>query len=188
MNVSISPSWLDHLQGAPLTPWWPKLELKIWPHLAESIESEIMDIFWFSRCLNDHIDLHNMIELYESGTTTSIVAKNRTKNLSQPFKELQGSNSEFMLITPKSILKSIWRGLVWQVCIWCSSWMLKMLFSQLFEELQGSNSEFMLITPKSNIGTYFKSNMSRFGLVGFPMAPILNFLKGNISAVRRAIE
>merc|ERR1712089_45543 len=32
-----SATW-DHLQVAPQTPWWPKLELKIRPHLAESIE------------------------------------------------------------------------------------------------------------------------------------------------------
>ena len=30
--------------------------------------------------------------------------------------------------------------------------------------------------------------MSRFGLAGFPMAAILIFFKGHISAVRRAIE
>ena len=38
--------------------------------------------------------------------------QNRTKNLSQPFKELQGSNSEFKLITPKSITGAI-LGLFW---------------------------------------------------------------------------
>merc|ERR1712089_48098 len=32
-----SATW-DHLQVAPQTPWWPKLELKIRLHLAESIE------------------------------------------------------------------------------------------------------------------------------------------------------
>ena len=92
---------------APLTPWWPKLELKIWPHLAESIESEIMDGFWCSRCLNDLIDLPNIIGSFASNATASIVAKNWTKNISQPFKELHGSDSEFKLITPKSITGTI---------------------------------------------------------------------------------
>ena len=78
MTVSISPTWWDHLQVAPLTPWWPKLELKIWPHLAESIESEIMDGFWCSRSLNDCIGLPNMIGSFASGATASIVAKNWT--------------------------------------------------------------------------------------------------------------
>ena len=78
-----------------LTPWWPKLEIKILPHLAQSIESEMIDGFLCSRCLNDHIDLPNMMGSFESGATASIVAKNLTKNLSQQFKELQGSNWEF---------------------------------------------------------------------------------------------
>ena len=60
--------------------------------------------------------------------------------------------------------------------------------SQPFEELQGENSEFKLITPKSITWTYFETTLSRFGLAGFPMVAILNFLKGYISAVRRAIE
>ena len=112
MTVSISPIWWDHLQVVPLTPWWPKLELKIWPHLAESIESEIMDGFWCSRCLNDLIDLPNIIGSFASNATVSIVAKNWTKNISQPFKELHGSDSEFKLITPKSIIGTI-SGLFW---------------------------------------------------------------------------
>ena len=65
-----------------------------------------------------------------AGTTASLVAKNGTKKLSQPFEELQGSNSEFKLITPKPIT-----------------------------------------------GTYFDTNLSRFGLAGFPMAAILDFVK-----------
>ena len=41
--------------------------------------------------------------LFASGATASLVVKNGTKKLSQPFEELQGSNSEFKLITPKPI-------------------------------------------------------------------------------------
>ena len=44
-----------------------------------------------------------MIGSFASGATASLVAKNRTKKLSQPFEEQQGSNLEFKLITPKSI-------------------------------------------------------------------------------------
>ena len=50
-------------------------------HLAQSIESEIMDGFWSSRCLNDHMDLPDMIGSFVSGATASLVAKNRTKNI-----------------------------------------------------------------------------------------------------------
>ena len=53
-----------------------------------------------------------MIGLYASGATASKVAKNHTKNLYQLFKELQGANSEFKLITPISIIGTI-SGLFW---------------------------------------------------------------------------
>ena len=53
-----------------------------------------------------------MIGLFASGATTYIVAKNLTNNSSQWFKELQGSNSEFKLITSKSITRKI-LGLFW---------------------------------------------------------------------------
>ena len=49
-----------------------------------------------------------MIGSFESGATASMVAKSGTNkiiqmSISQPFEELQGLNSEFKLITPKSI-------------------------------------------------------------------------------------
>ena len=86
----------------PLTPWWPKLELKIWPLL--SIKSSPVDRFQRLRCLNDHIDLPDMIGSFANGAIAFIVAKNQTKNLSQLFKDLQGSNSEFKLVTPNLFL------------------------------------------------------------------------------------
>ena len=46
--------------------------------------------------------------------------------------------------------------------------------SQSFEELQGWYLEFKLITQKTISGTYFKTNLSRFGLAGFPLAAILD--------------
>ena len=95
MTILISPTWWHHLQVWPQTPWWPKLELKIWPHLAQSIDSELIEGFWCPRCLNDYIYLPYMIGLLSGGTTSSLVAKNRTKKLSEPFEELQGLNSEF---------------------------------------------------------------------------------------------
>ena len=47
-----------------------------------------------------------MIGSFASSATASLVAKNGTKKLSQPFEELQGSNSEFKLITPKPITRT----------------------------------------------------------------------------------
>ena len=79
ITISIPPMWWDHLQVAPLTPWWPKLELKILPHLAQSIDSEIMDGFWHQRCLNNCINLFYMIGSFASGTNVSLVTKNGAK-------------------------------------------------------------------------------------------------------------
>ena len=45
-----------------------------------------------------------MIGSFASGAIAFIVAKNQTKNFSQLFKELQGSNSEFKLFTPNLFL------------------------------------------------------------------------------------
>ena len=78
------------------------MELKIWPLL--SIKSSPVDRFQRLRCLNDHIDLPDMIGSFANGAIAFIVAKNQTKNLSQLFKDLQGSNSEFKLVTPNLFL------------------------------------------------------------------------------------
>ena len=51
------------------------------PLQAECLKYEILDGFWCSRYLNDCIDLPNMIGLFASGATTSLVAKNGTKNV-----------------------------------------------------------------------------------------------------------
>ena len=45
------------------------------------IDSEIMDRFWHSRCLNDRIDLFYMIGSFGSGANVSLVAKIGTKDL-----------------------------------------------------------------------------------------------------------
>ena len=64
-----------------MPPWWPKLELKILPYLSCSIESEIMDEFWCSRCLNNCIDLTYMIGSFSSGTNASLVTQNEAKQI-----------------------------------------------------------------------------------------------------------
>ena len=56
------------------------------------------------KMFNWHINLPDMIGSFASGAIAFIVAKNRTKNLSQLFKDLQGSNSEFKLVTPNLFL------------------------------------------------------------------------------------
>ena len=52
------------------------------------ISSEIMDGFWCSRCLNNCIDLPNMIESFVSGATASLVPKKGTENLSLLFENI----------------------------------------------------------------------------------------------------
>ena len=49
--------------------------------LGMPLDSEIMDGFWHSRCLNDRIDLLYMIGSLASGANTSLVAKNGTKKI-----------------------------------------------------------------------------------------------------------
>ena len=44
-----------------------------------------------------------MIGSFTSDTGAILLAKNGSKKLSQPFEELQGSNSEFKLKSPKTI-------------------------------------------------------------------------------------
>ena len=70
-----------------LTPCRPKFELKIMSHLTQSIESELMDRFWCSRCLNNFINLSDMIGSLASGVTNSLVAKIGAKTLSPPFED-----------------------------------------------------------------------------------------------------
>ena len=48
----------------------------------------------------------------------------------------------------------------------------QMFTSQPFEDLPGSNIEFKLIIPKPITRTYFETNLSRFGLAGFPLVTI----------------
>ena len=51
--------------------------------LLQAIESRIMDRFWCSSCLNNSINLPDMIGSLASGANTSLMAKNRTmKNFS----------------------------------------------------------------------------------------------------------
>ena len=58
-----------------------------------------------------------MIGSFESGAIAFIVAKNQTKNLSQLFKDLQGSNSEFKLVTPNLFLGPYqdYFGTIWTI-------------------------------------------------------------------------
>ena len=58
------------------------------PPLGMPIDSEIMDGFWHSRCLNDRTDLLYIIGSLASGTNASMVAKNGTK---QPCVEIKRS-------------------------------------------------------------------------------------------------
>ena len=48
-------------------------------HLGMAIEYEIMDRFWHSRCLNNSIDIPNIMGSSAGGATASLVAKNLNK-------------------------------------------------------------------------------------------------------------
>ena len=47
-----------------------------------------MDRFWHSRCLNNHIEVPDMMRLFAGGTTTPLVVKNGTK---QPWVKIENS-------------------------------------------------------------------------------------------------
>ena len=49
--------------------------------------SQPLNTFWCSRWVNNHIDVPDMIGLFSSGTTTSLMAKNVTEKLSQLFED-----------------------------------------------------------------------------------------------------
>ena len=51
------------------------------------IKSSPVDGFWCLRCLNDCIEVPDIIGSFASGTSASLVAKNGTKQLSQPFED-----------------------------------------------------------------------------------------------------
>ena len=58
------------------------------PHLAESIECEIMDGFWHSRWLHNCMDLSDMIGTLASDANASLVAKNGTKKYPTTFDKI----------------------------------------------------------------------------------------------------
>ena len=58
------------------------------------IKSSPVDRLWCLMCLNDRIDLPDMIGSFASGATASLVAQNGTKKMSHLFEELQASNFE----------------------------------------------------------------------------------------------
>ena len=67
------------------------------PHFFSrlSLKSEIMDGFWSSRCLNDHIDLPDKIGSFLSGAATSMVVKNGIKKtFHQKIQKIKGSSNK----------------------------------------------------------------------------------------------
>ena len=52
---------------------------KFYISLALPISPEIIDGFGCSRCLNDHIEVPDMMRLFAGGATTPLVVKFRTK-------------------------------------------------------------------------------------------------------------
>ena len=114
----------------------------------------------------------NMIRSFASGATASLVAKNRTKKLSQPFEDrFQCSRCLNDCIEVPDMIGSFASGATASLVAKNGTTKL----SQTFEELQDSNSEFKLIPPKPITGTYFDTNLSRFGLAGLPMVAIFDF-------------
>ena len=58
--------------------------------LGMPIDSEIMDGFWHSRCLNNRIKVADMMRLFPGGATTPLVVKIGTK---QPWVKIENSRN-----------------------------------------------------------------------------------------------
>ena len=58
-----------------------------------------------------------MIGSFASGATASLLVENDTNKISQLFEELQGSNSEFELITPKPITRTYFETNLSRFCL-----------------------------------------------------------------------
>ena len=58
-----------------------------------------------------------MIGSFASGATASLLVKNDNGKISQLFEELQGSNSEFELITPKPITRTYFETNLSRFCL-----------------------------------------------------------------------
>ena len=55
-----------------MPPWWPKMELQNFFTLLP-IKSSLVDRLWCLRCLNNRNDLPDMIGLFTSGATSSLL-------------------------------------------------------------------------------------------------------------------
>ena len=56
-------------------PFRSSVRHKFYIQLALPISPEIMDRFWCSRCLNDRIEVSDMMRLFAGGATTPLVVK-----------------------------------------------------------------------------------------------------------------
>ena len=83
------------------------------------IDSEIIDGFWHSRCLNDHIDLLYMMELLTSGATDSLVTKIGTKDLTKSCSVYRMQNNRWILTFKvcKQPYQSLRQDRI--ICKWC---------------------------------------------------------------------
>ena len=58
-----------------------------------------------------------MLGSFASSATASLLVKNDTNKIYQLFEELQGSNSEFELITPKPITRTYFETIMSRFCL-----------------------------------------------------------------------
>ena len=82
MTISKFPKLWDHFQVVPERPGsenWNKTTLV--KSRTKQLSQPFQDRFWCSRCLNDGINLPNMIGSFACGATASMVAKSRTKKI-----------------------------------------------------------------------------------------------------------
>jgi len=74
---------------------------KFYIQLALPISPEIMDGFWCSRCLNDRVEVPDMMRLFAGGATTPLVVKIWTKQLWVKIENSRDFDRDFALFRAK---------------------------------------------------------------------------------------
>ena len=80
----VAKKWTRNIGKKSKNPKNPKLKLKI--YWRPKIKSSPVDRFWYLRCLNNHIEVSDIIRSFASGATASLVVKIWTK---QPWVKIE---------------------------------------------------------------------------------------------------
>jgi len=113
-----------------------------------------MDWFWCSRCLNDRIEVPNMMRLFAGGTTTLLVVKIWTKQPWVKIEYLHNFDRDFALFRDK----------IWQ-------WLFHNFFCIMVPKFYTKN--FNSFQPKMKVWQWFSRILFSFGIGKINVTPSL---------------